>query len=228
MRNTEGQFTFTVGDRYEVVNALKEIFLTPIGESYKQNFYTEERGEEDLEKILRAAKLVVGGPNITVAAMTRGLELLIDSGEIQPKDFTPSTPLEEPVEDTRPRDKNGKLLNESQLRYKEYREFSERASMAEVNKRKQTDAGYASYIRKQLASEMNQPVGDAVIPEGQANAQRTSSQVSGDLVNFVHAFRAELSQNLKPKGGYVTLAGRQIPYSHFIEQVDAATAAGLL
>ena len=160
--------------------------------------------------------------------MTKALQLLIDSGEIQPKDFAPSAHLEEPVEDLRPRDKNGKLLTESQRQWSEYRQFTETASMEEVNRRKCTDAGFASFVRKNYEREAAQEIGDAVVPVGQSNAQQTSKQISGALVDFANAYRTEPSQNLFPKGGFVTLAGRRIPYSQFIDQVNAATAAGLI
>lgn len=224
----DGQITFEASDRQEVVDALKEVFLTEIGQHYKNDCYTVENGDEDLEKILRAAQIVAGGPNLTVDAMRRGLELLVNSGEIRPRDFESSPELTEPEEDTRPRDKNGKLLTPQQIQWSEYRQFAETASMAEVRRRKETDSGFANFVRKNLQREMAQEIGDAVVPEGQANGQRTSRQISGDLVNFVHAFRAEPSENLRPKGGYVLLGGRKIPHSELIEKIGAATNAGLL
>jgi hypothetical protein len=222
------EFSFTASNKKEVVDALKEIFLTPLGEEYKHKYYTKDRGDEDLERILSGAQTIAGGPNITVSAMTKALRLLIDSGDIRPKDFAPSTHLEEPVEDLRPRDKNGKLLTESQRQWSEYRQFAETASMEEVNRRKRTDPGFASFVRKNYEREAAQEVGDAVVPVGQSDARQTSKQISGALVDFANAYRTEPSQNLIPKGGFVSLAGRRIPYSQFIEQVNAATAAGIL
>ena len=71
--------------------------------------------DEDAEKILSAAIRVAGGELVSARDLVRALELLIDSGLIQPKNVAQSTQLEEPAEDTRPRDKNGKLLTTEQI-----------------------------------------------------------------------------------------------------------------
>ena len=225
-RNEMGEITFTAGDRSEIVDALKEIMASGIGQIYKRDFYVAERGDDDLEKILKAAQLIVGGSNITVAAMTRALELLIDSGEIQPRSFAPSPELTEPEPDTRPRDKNGKLLTEQQIQWSEYRQFAETASMAEINRRKQTDSGFANFVRKNWERQLAQPVGDAVTPVGMSTLPRHDA--SQHLVEFAKKYQAEPSQNLKPRNGVVILAGEQIPYLKFIDLVNKCTAAFLL
>ena len=226
-RNVEGHMTFTADDREEVAYALKEILQTEIGQAYKRDYYVQERGDDDLVKILDVAEQICGSPNITVAGMERAITLLVDSGTLRPRDIPVNEELSESEPDTRPRDKNGKLLNESQLRYREYRQFSETASMAEINKRRQSDPGYASYVRKQIASEMSQPIDGAVVPAGD---QRKLEGYNGDryLVDFAHQYRVEPSKNLQPRGGYVTLAGRQIRWVDFQTLVDRASQAGLL
>jgi hypothetical protein len=224
-RNSEGQITFEGTDRQEVVDALKEIFATEIGQDYRDNYYTAGTGDEDLEKILRAAQLVTGSPNITVASMKRGLELLIDSGDLKPKDFSPSAPLEEPVEDTRPRDRNGKLLSEAQLKWSEYRKFAETASSAEIKRRKQTDGSFANFVRKSLEREMGGGVGDAVTPIGTPTSRVAPT---AELIDFARKYQVEPTQNLKPKGGYVRLGGEQIPYGTYLDLVNRAAACGLL
>jgi hypothetical protein len=55
-RNEEGQITFNVDDRDEVIAALKEVFrTTDVGKLYLKDFYTKERGDDHAEKILGAA-----------------------------------------------------------------------------------------------------------------------------------------------------------------------------
>lgn len=228
--NSEYQVTFDpFEDRHELVGALKEIVNgTEVGQRYKADFYSSEREDEDLDKLIRSAQLLSGETNISANDLRKALVLLLDSGELQPREFVAVTKLEEPEPDVRPRDKNGKLLTQQQIEWAEYRQFAESHSSADCRKRARTDSGFANFMRKNLEREMSQPVGDAVVPEGQANSQRTSRQTSGDLVSFVHAFRAEPSENLRPKGGFVLLSGRKIPHSQLIEQIEAATNAGLL
>jgi len=225
-QNEETQeIVFTPDETKEVVDALREIFTTGIGRTYKRSYYTEERGDEDLEKILRAAQLVTGRSEVSARAMARGLELLIDSGELQPRDLTPAAPLEEPEE--RPTDKNGRPLTDGQIAWSEMRRFAETASMVEISKRKSTDPAFATFVRKNWERQLAQPVGDAVVPAGETNLlpRHTPDQ---HLVEFARKFQSEPSQNLKPRNGLVILAGEQLPYSQFIDLVNKATAARLL
>jgi hypothetical protein len=225
-RNTEGDITFGIDDREEVVGALKEIFrTTDVGKLYLKDFYTKERGDEHAEKILGAAIQIAGGPNISTRHLTRALELLIDSGELQPRVAVQAAQLAEPEVDNRPRGRDGKLLTDSQLKWQEYRTWSETASSSERKLRMQSDPGYATYVRKAYQAEMDQPVGDAVTPAG---APTTKVRASQDLVSFVQKFHAEPSQNLRPRNGVVLLAGEQVPYPRFLELVNAASNARLL
>lgn len=223
-RNAEGQITFTADDQEEVVSALREIFQTEIGTTYKRVYYSDERGDEDLEKILRAAELVAGSPDISVNALTRALQLLIDSGEIQPKDFAPTTPLEEPEE--RPMDKNGRPLTEAQIRWSEYRSFAESASIAEINRRKQSDPGFASFVRKNWERQLAQPVGDAVTPLGVSSLP--PHDANRELVEFVRKYHAEPIANLRPKNGMVSVGGQLMTWTIFNTLLAKATESHLI
>jgi hypothetical protein len=226
-RTSEGEIIFSaVDDRDELVSSLKEILATTeIGQLYKKEFYTKERADEDCAKMIAAAQQIAGGPMISSRHLQHALTLLIDSGEIQAKHLTQVTQLEEPEEDLRPRDRNGKLLTKEQLIWSEYRTWSETASSSERKLRTQSDAGYATFVRKAYQAEMAQEIGDAVNPVGQPTTKARANQ---DLVDFVRKFHAEPSQNLRPRNGVVLLAGQQIPYPQFIELVNAATNAHLL
>jgi hypothetical protein len=151
--NEQGVFTFTADDRDEIVYALKEIFQTPLGKDYVRNFRTKELEDSHLEKILGAAQVLAGGEDISVQDMERGLELLISSGSIAQKNVEELHELSEPEGAPEvPKDKYGRPLSESQLKYREYRIFSERATSEQVKERKRVDAGYRSYVGKQLRS----------------------------------------------------------------------------
>lgn len=219
------KFTFTVDNEQEITDAFREIFLTPLGEKYKADYYDRETEDDHTAKILRAAQLVAGGPNITVNAMARGLELLISAGEIRPREEEVSEELVEPEEDTRPRDRNGRLLTDAQIKWSEYRQFAETASMAEINLRKQQDPGFANFVRKNMEREMGGGVGDAVTPVGTPSSRVAPTQ---ELTDFARKYQVEPYQNLKPRNGVVLLAGEHVPYSRFIDLVNRATSCGLL
>ena len=222
-RNADGDITITADDRSELIGILKEIFnTTEIGKIYKADYYTGEHGDEHVEKLVAAAELVAGGPNISVSDLTRAIELLIASGEIQHKDFQLGTPLEEPEVDTRPRGKDGKFLTEAQLKEQEYSSWSETASSSERKLRMQSDPGYATFVRKSLQAEMNQPI-DGAIPVGEPKARANQH-----LAEFARKYLVEPTQNLRPRNGVVLLAGEQIPYPQFLELVNQAAAARLL
>src|SRR5258708_17917156 len=103
-RSQDGQITFTVDDRDEVISALKEVFrTTDVGKLYLKDFYTKEKGDDHAEKILGAAIQIAGSQNISVQHLTRALELLTDSSEIQAHLAQQAAQLEEPEPDTRPK-----------------------------------------------------------------------------------------------------------------------------
>jgi hypothetical protein len=226
-RNSEGDVVFSIDERDELVGALKEIITsTEIGKLYKTEYFVSKRGDEDAEKILAAAIRVAGGELVSAKDLARGLELLMDSGEIQPKNATQSAPLEEPEEDLRPRDKNGKLLTPEQIAWGEMSRFASTATPDAIRQRRHIDHVFAEFVRTNLRREMAETtVGDAVTPIGQPTTKARASQ---DLVDFVRKFHAEPSQNLKPRNNVVLLAGEQIPYPRFIELVNAASNAHLL
>ena len=202
----DGQVVFSLDDDQEIESALKHIFnTTEVGQDYKKNYASMARIDEDYDKLVRAASQIAGGSFIHEGHLQTALTLLIDSGELRPKKVTKAAPLEEPVEDTRPRSRDGKLLTKEQLLWSEYRQWSETASSSEVTRRKQSDPGYAAYVRKALQAEMSQEIDGAVTPAGQPT---TKARVSQELTDFARKYNKEPIANLRPKGGFVTLGWR--------------------
>jgi hypothetical protein len=226
-RDQAGEFVFHYSDDTdEVISSIKEICnLTEIGQQFVNGDYVAKDGSDGYEQIVSAAVRVAGGPMLTIGNLLTALTLLIDSGELRPKKFTPAAQLAEPEEDTRARDKNGKVLTSQQIQWGEFRRFAEQASMSEINLRKQSDPEFANFVRKALQAEMNQEIGDAVTPAGEPTSK---ARVNQELAEFARKYNAEPSQNLKPRGGVVLLAGEQIQYPRFLELVNAATNARLL
>ncbi len=226
-QDAEGIFRFDAReDEDECVAALREIFnTTDIGQDYVANYRIEESADADANLVLNAAVRVAGGFQISVNDLAVALALLIETGQIRPKNFKAAVPFAEPKIDTRPRDKNGDVLSESQIRWREYRQWSETHTMDQCRARAKSDEGYGSFVRKNLEREFAAPgVPDAVTPIGQSQGKKATPE----LISFVQKYTKEPSSNLRPRGGYVSLAGEQIPYQSFLQQVDAATAAGLI
>jgi hypothetical protein len=229
MRNPiykDGAIHFEYLDTDEVVMALKEIFNdTEIGRQYIAGDYVAKDASDGYELIVQAAVRVAGGPMVSLPILKYALTLLIDSGELRPKKFTPAAQLVEPEVDNRPRSRDGKVLTPQQIQWSEFRLFAEQASMPEINLRKQSDPEFANFVRKNLQREMSQEIGDAVTPAGQPTAK---ARVSQELTDFARKYNKEPIANLRPKGGFVTLDGEQIPWSEFQNLMNKATAAGVL
>jgi|HubBroStandDraft_2_1064218.scaffolds.fasta_scaffold15879_3 hypothetical protein len=227
-RNSAGEIIFSaVDDRDELVSSLKEILTsTDVGRDYKKNYHAKERSDEDGEKIVAAAIQIAGGPMISSRHLQHALTLLIDSGEIKSRNAVEAEQLEEPEEDLRPRDRNGKILTPEQISWGEMSRFAATATADQVRQRKNTDHKFREFIQTNLRREMReQPVGDEVTVVGQPTTKTRANQ---DLVDFVRKFHAEPSQNLRPRNNVVLLAGEQVPYPRFIEMVNAASNAHLL
>jgi hypothetical protein len=230
-RNTDGEFIFSVDESDEFEGALKEVLATTeIGKKYRKEYFTKERGDEDAEKLVDAAVAVAkdttGQPLLSRPILERALTILIDSGKIQPKNLQAAQPLEEPEVDSRPRDKNGKLLTDVQIKFGEMARFAATATADAVRQRKHTDHEFLVFLQSQLRKEMaDTPVGDGVTPAGQPTTKARASQ---ELVAFAQKYTHEPTANLRPKGGYVTLAGEQIPWATFNDLLSRASAARLI
>ena len=224
--NNHGEVVFSLDDDYEIESALKHIFnTTEVGQDYKKNYASMARIDEDYDKLVRAASQIAGGSFINEHHLLRALELLIAAGELRPKKVTPAAQLAEPEEDKRPRDRNGKLLTESQIAWGEMARFAETASSDAIRQRKNVDGKFREFIATNLRREMQGEIGDAVTPAGQPT---TKARVSNELTDFAFKYNRESIANLRPKGGFVTLAGEQIPWATFNDLLSRATAANLV
>ncbi len=225
-RNQDGEIVFSADETDELKGALKEMFATEIGKIYKKDYYVEQRADADCDKLVTAAQQIAGGSMISSRYLVHALTLLIDSGELKPKNLVQAAQLEEPEEDLRPKDKNGKLLTPEQISWGEMSRFAATATADQVRQRKNIDGKFREFIQTNLRREMQeQPVGDAVTPAGQS---ATKAKASAELVRFAQNFIKEPSANLRPKGGYVTLAGEQITWPAFNDLLSRASAANLL
>jgi hypothetical protein len=226
-RDLEGQIRFhSVEDEGEVTSALKEIFnSTDVGRDYKTNYYTKQTGDDDYGKLIKAAIQIAGSEMVSINDLTRALILLIDSGEIRRKNFTQAAQLDEPEEDRRPRDRNGKLLTDAQIAWGEMARFAETASVDAIRQRKHVDGKFREFVATNLRREMDRPVGDSVAPAGQPT---TKARLTQELIDFARKYSKEPIANLRPKAGFVTLEGQQISWATFNNLLNEATAAGAI
>ena|SRR5438105_6860327 len=226
-RDTNGTLRFVVSDTEEFISAMDEIMTgTDIGQLYVEKYLTVETAPADNERVKAAAVRIAGGPQISADDMARALSLLIENGQIRPKNFKPVTPVEAPEPDTTPRDKRtGKPLTAAQLAWGEMTRFANESSADAIRQRRHVDPRFAEFMRHHLRLEMQAtPVADGVVPIGQSQGKKATPE----LIAFAQKYTKEPSANFRPRGGYVSLAGEQIPYQVFLQQVDAATAAGLI
>ena len=212
------------GDCREAFAALRD---TPIGQKYVSEYFTEENSDSDASKILRAVSIIFNidpeDAHTSINQLAAALEKVILSGKIRPVNRQQAAPLPVPVAvDTTPK------LTGSQQAWKSFREWSDAHSSSECKLRARSDEAYGKFYRTNLVREFaEQPVGDAVEAAGGSQVSR-STQISGPLVEFARLYEKEPVQNLKPKGGMVSLDGRQLTWAQFNEQLEAAIAAGVI
>jgi hypothetical protein len=209
-------------------NVLRDELLDswPCSKEYKK-CYVEGEWMNHLGQILGAADVIYPGREINLSILATCLTQLMLSGDIakRPEFRTVTVEKEpEPVVDTRPRAANGQFLTPAQVVEKEYRDFYEASSASEIRQRASREVKFAEWFQKELRGNF-QGVGDAVTPTGAPRETRTASQV---LVDFADAYLHEPVENLRARGGFVTLKGDKVPVATFNELVDASTNAGLI
>lgn len=174
------------------------------------DFFSSKEGEKFRDALYDAIEtlFVIENEHISVRQAEVALRNLLLAGEIHSEDEEVEDDiLEAPIEDTTLRDKNGKPLTAQQLKWQEFRQFAEQASMAEVNLRKKSDPEFANFVRKNLEREMQQPVGDSV-ENLNANRIAQTSGVPSDVRAFAVRYRTmsaadvkkELSPGMNPLG----------------------------
>jgi hypothetical protein len=231
-RNSEGEIVFSVDESDEFEGALKEVLATTeIGKKYRKEYFTKERGNEDAERLVDAAvevaKDTTGKSLISRPILERALTLLIDSGKIQSKNLHTAQQLEEPEVDSRPRDKNGKLLTDVQIKFGEMARFAATATADAVRQRKHTDHEFLVFLQSQLRKEMqDQPVGDAVVNLNQMAP--TKKNPPADVAAYAARYRTmsttdvkrELSPGMNPHGPAAAAEANRL--------FNSACAAGLI
>jgi hypothetical protein len=172
--------------------------------------FAERMNEDsDLNDYVRLLKLVLAAGGVAVV-----------DGTSYEFEFVPVSEPEPEV----PTDRNGRPLSEAQIRWSEYREFSESHSMKECRERARTDAGFNSFMNKNLQREMAEPgVPDAV--ENLNARPQVAKQITPELQAWVEEYHRTPISRVKQ----LRLASfNPLGYKQYDEHFQAASAAGLI
>jgi hypothetical protein len=152
------------------------------------------KSTDNLYEIIGLAQERAGRVEITLREAEATAKELFLAGDLQPK--------KKPVAQA----PAPKPLTESQKRWSEYREFSERSTSAQCTARAKVDSGYASFMQKNYEREMNDtPVDAAIILNQKAPTKKI---VPADVAAYAaryrttssDAVRKELSPGMNPLG----------------------------
>jgi hypothetical protein len=150
-------------------------------------------------------------------------QVLLNAGqyefEIRPAELEPAPEPEVP------RDKNGRPLSEAQIRWSEYRQFTETHSSQDCKNRAKADVGFASFLRTNLRREMTEGgVGDAV-ENLNARPEEPKEKATPELLSWVAEYNRSSAEHVrKQKRADFNPLG----YGKYNKNLEAAIAAGLI
>jgi len=208
----------------ETVVALKE---SPEWLEFTTRFAWPNDYNKDLFDLVIEEKL---GPKPELADYQRLFKNVIAAGGVvtvrgERYEFETVPEPELIVEPEVPRDKNGNVLSESQIRWSEYRQFSETHSSADCKTRARTDAGYGSFYRKNLEREAQGTESTQFRLAGQQPSKPDASGVSQELLNFADEFRRTSMDEVRRRKS-PTL--NPLGWEKYQKDLDAALAASLI
>lgn len=221
-----GEIEFSIDDPAMLKDAFREATQTAVGQEFMAKYFDKARDAEYTDLWRRATIAYVykvsiedadsvERPFVTTQQVYDALKLGMAAGIFRKLKTAPKLQEPAPVQDA-PR----RLSTEE-----EFTEWSDTHSSTECRQRAQKDAAYGAFYRGQFVAEINSTqVPDAVIPAGDPRKNVNQTQT---LRNFAAMVQKEPCENLKPRGGYITLNGEQVPYSDFRELVDRCANAGL-
>lgn len=169
---------------------------------------------ENLDAILEDAQAQTGHEDVNLKEYEASARRMWLIGDLKPK----QKPVEQPPAP--------KPLTASQQAWSEYRIFSETHTSAECKARARVDAGYASFVRKNLEREMGETqVGDAVVAIGTQAVRQDKTRATQNLREFAETYRrAPTSEVRKLSSAAMNPNG----YKQYQADLDAAIAAGLI
>jgi len=170
----------------------------------------DDPGVDDYRQLIRTV-LAAGGV-VTVNGTTYEFELRRQEPE----------PIPEP--EVR-KDKNGRPLSESQLRWSEYRQFSETHSSEECKNRAKVDAEYASFRRTNFEREAQQTPSTQFQIAGQALMTESKPKITPELVTWSEEYRRTPMEKVRQLRSPLL---NPLGHKDYTQKLESALAAGLV
>jgi len=212
-----GERVFVMGG--ENAGFYEDLYATKAWKRFESEFGFEQNKTRLVEIM---SQLHGHAEYLVVSQFVDAINAGMDAGEFNRKVVEQAAPVETLVQDE-PVDRNGRPLTESQKRWAEYTRFANERSSKECHERARTDAGFASFVRKNREREMAQPIGDAVVDLNAPVAQ--SAKASDEIKAFADAYRRMPTAEVRRLS---RADSNPVGFAEFNKQVDAAINAGLI
>jgi hypothetical protein len=109
-------------------------------------------------------------------------------GALTPKPAEPST-AQAQITDEPARDSRGHLLGDSQIKWQEYRKYSESHSSQDCKNRARVDSGYASFVKKNLEREAQETPSTQFTIAGQPPSKPNVTGVTTELIAWANEYK---------------------------------------
>lgn len=187
-----------------------------------RDYYLTDQNAEKLRQQIEFHNLPVDFQNLTFA-----FTILRDSGQLTTEEQEEAArEAEAEAADTRPRDRKGRLLSESQIEWGEMTRWADEHSAEECRQRARSDPKFAQFRHTNLVREMNAAPIDGAVPEPITHEATAAERQ--ELEEFARAFVQSPASSRKPIMGIVTLAGKTYRYPAFITLVNRCAEAQLI
>lgn len=213
------------GEEYTLEETVAQLYVSDEWAAFTEKFDMNAEGNQTLLGCILDERL---NPDSELTEYKSLLKTIIAAGGVvrvrgQQCEFELVPVVEPVVEPEVPRDKNGNVLSASQLAWKSYREFAESHSMQECRNRARTDAGFASFMRKNLEREASGGVGDAV--ENLNSRVQTNAPVAEALVAWAAEYHKTPTEKLRQLKRFDT---NPLGAAQWNQMFEACVSAGLI
>jgi hypothetical protein len=213
---------------YTTEEIVAQLYESQEWADFRAKFDMNDEGNQTLFGLLIDEKL---DPHPELADYQRLLRTVLAAGGVvrvqegTQYEFELAPVVEPAIEPEVPRDKNGNVLSESQIRWSSYRQWSETHSSADCKARARTDADYGLFYRKNLEREAQGTESTQFKLAGQQPSKPNVSGVSPELIAFATEFKKTPMDRVRvlrnPSLSPLT-------FEKYNQQLEAAIAAGLV
>jgi hypothetical protein len=194
----------------------EDLYATKTWERFARDFGNTPENRQSIEKVLDT---LYADDEVTVLRFEDALTTGMDSGAIVRRPAAPAEP-------EMPRTKNGVPLTEPQKRWAAYTKFANEHSSSECRELARADAGFKSFMQKNLEREMNESgVGDAVVPLNQSSSPTKAGLKDERLVAFANAFRNMSSAEVRSRK---SVASNPFGAAQFMKDINDCIGLGLI